>query len=55
MPRLQTYPPDRIKMLQQVFGWVDDEYDRLPIEREILGDPPMPAAEDAALRGAEVQ
>ena len=23
--KLQTYPPDRIKMLQQVFGWPDDE------------------------------
>jgi nucleoside-diphosphate-sugar epimerase len=35
---LQTYPPDRIKMLQQVFGWLDDEYDKIPVEREILGD-----------------
>lgn len=36
--KLQTYPPDRIKMLQQVFGWLDDEYDKIPAEREILGD-----------------
>jgi len=36
--KLQTYPPDRIKMLQQVFGWLDDEYDKIPVEREILGD-----------------
>jgi nucleoside-diphosphate-sugar epimerase len=36
--RLQTYPPDRIRMLQQVFGWLDDEYDKIPVEREILGD-----------------
>jgi nucleoside-diphosphate-sugar epimerase len=35
---LQTYPPDRIKMLQQVFGWLDEEYDKIPVEREILGD-----------------
>jgi len=40
--RLQTYPPDRIKMLQQVFGWLDDEYDKIPVEREILGDPELP-------------
>ena len=36
--KLQTYPPDRIKMLQQVFGWLDDEYDKIPVEREILAD-----------------
>jgi nucleoside-diphosphate-sugar epimerase len=34
----QTYPPDRIRMLQQVFGWLDDEYDKIPVEREILRD-----------------
>lgn len=36
--RLQTYPPERIRMLQQVFGWLDEEYDKIPVEREILGD-----------------
>jgi nucleoside-diphosphate-sugar epimerase len=36
--RLQTYPPAQIAMLQQVFGWLDDEYDKIPVEREILGD-----------------
>jgi nucleoside-diphosphate-sugar epimerase len=40
--KLQTYPPDRIKMLQQVFGWLDDEYDKIPVEREILGDAQLP-------------
>ena len=40
--KLQTYPLDRIKMLQQVFGWLDDEYDKIPVEREILGDPELP-------------
>jgi nucleoside-diphosphate-sugar epimerase len=39
---LQTYPPDRIRMLQQVFGWLDDEYDKIPVEREILGDQQLP-------------
>jgi nucleoside-diphosphate-sugar epimerase len=41
--KLQTYPPDRIKMLQQVFGWLDDEYDKIPVEREILADAELPA------------
>jgi nucleoside-diphosphate-sugar epimerase len=40
--KLQTYPPDRIRMLQQVFGWLDDEYDKIPVEREILGHPELP-------------
>jgi nucleoside-diphosphate-sugar epimerase len=40
--KLQTYPPDRIAMLQQVFGWLDDEYDKIPVEREILGDAQLP-------------
>jgi nucleoside-diphosphate-sugar epimerase len=40
--KLQTYPPEQIKMLQQVFGWVDDDYDKIPVEREVLGDPALP-------------
>ena len=40
--KLQTYPPDRIKMLQQVFGWLDDEYDKITVEREILADARLP-------------
>jgi nucleoside-diphosphate-sugar epimerase len=38
----ETYPPDRLRMAQQVFGWLDDEYDKIPVEREILGDPNLP-------------
>jgi nucleoside-diphosphate-sugar epimerase len=40
--RLQTYPPDRVRMLQQLFGWLDDEYDKIPVEQEVLGDPRLP-------------
>ena len=39
---LQTYPPDRVKMLQRVFGWLDEEYDKIPVEREILSDAQLP-------------
>jgi nucleoside-diphosphate-sugar epimerase len=39
---LQTYPPDRLRMLQHVFGWLDDEYDKIPVERAILGDTELP-------------
>lgn len=30
---LSTYPPQQIAMLQRVFGWLDDEYDKIPVER----------------------
>jgi len=40
---LQTYPPERIAMLQQVFGCLDDEYDKIPVEREIQRDRDLPA------------
>lgn len=40
--KLQTYPPAQVRMLQQIFGWVDEEYDKIPVEREILGDRDLP-------------
>jgi nucleoside-diphosphate-sugar epimerase len=40
---LQTYPPATILTLQKVFGWLDDEYDKIPVEREILAHPDLPA------------
>jgi nucleoside-diphosphate-sugar epimerase len=40
--RLQTYPPEQVRMLQQIFGWLDDEYDKIPVEREILAHDDLP-------------
>lgn len=40
--KLQTYPPAQIAMLQRIFGWLDDEYDKIPVERVILGDATLP-------------
>jgi nucleoside-diphosphate-sugar epimerase len=40
--KLGTYPPAQVKALQRVFGWLDDEYDKIPVERAILGDPQLP-------------
>jgi nucleoside-diphosphate-sugar epimerase len=34
----QTYPREKLQVLQRVFGWLDDEYDKIPVEREVLGD-----------------
>jgi len=40
--KLRTYPPASIKALQKLFHWLDDEYDKIPVERAILGDPELP-------------
>jgi nucleoside-diphosphate-sugar epimerase len=40
--KLQTYPPAQVQALQQIFGWLDEEYDKIPIEREVLGHGELP-------------
>jgi nucleoside-diphosphate-sugar epimerase len=40
--RLQTYPPAQIEMLRKIFGWIDDFYDKIPVERAIMSDPELP-------------
>jgi nucleoside-diphosphate-sugar epimerase len=40
--RPSTYPPQQIRMLQSVFGWLDDDYDKIPVERAVLSDPSLP-------------
>jgi nucleoside-diphosphate-sugar epimerase len=40
--KLQTYPPEQVRLLQQVFGWLDDEYDKIPVEREVLRHDDLP-------------
>jgi nucleoside-diphosphate-sugar epimerase len=37
-----TYPPAQIRKLQHVFGWLDEEYDKIPVEHAILGDASLP-------------
>lgn len=37
--KIQTYPPEVLKRLQGVFGWIDDEYDKIPVERAIMSAP----------------
>jgi nucleoside-diphosphate-sugar epimerase len=41
--KLQTYPPQQIRMLQKVFGWLNEDYDKIPVEREVLGHSNLPA------------
>jgi nucleoside-diphosphate-sugar epimerase len=40
--KLATYPPAQIAALQQIFGWLDDEYDKIPVEQAVLGQPSLP-------------
>jgi nucleoside-diphosphate-sugar epimerase len=40
--KLKTYPPEQINALKGVFGWLDAEYDKIPVEREILSDSALP-------------
>jgi nucleoside-diphosphate-sugar epimerase len=34
--KMQTYPPEVVEKLQEVFGWLDNEYDKIPVERAIM-------------------
>lgn len=37
-----VYPPEMIQQLKKVFGWLDDEYDKIPVEQEVLSHPNLP-------------
>jgi nucleoside-diphosphate-sugar epimerase len=36
------YPPEALAMLRKVFAWLDDDYDKIPVEQVVLGDPQLP-------------
>jgi nucleoside-diphosphate-sugar epimerase len=40
--RLKPYPPAQLKMLKGLFGWLDDDYDKIPVEHAILSDRDLP-------------
>jgi nucleoside-diphosphate-sugar epimerase len=37
-----TYPPEALKRAQTIYGWMDAEYDKIPVEQAILGDAKLP-------------
>ncbi len=41
--RLHPYPPPVLEALRGVFGWVDGEYDKIPVERAVLEQTAIPA------------
>ncbi|HET8887949.1 MAG TPA: NAD-dependent epimerase/dehydratase family protein [Candidatus Angelobacter sp.] len=36
-----TYPPDVLKKVQAIYGWIDAEYDKVPVEQAVLSDPKL--------------
>jgi nucleoside-diphosphate-sugar epimerase len=40
----QTYPPKQMEAVRKFYPWVDHEYDKIPVERAILGDAELPGA-----------
>ncbi|MGA7107538.1 MAG: NAD-dependent epimerase/dehydratase family protein [Terracidiphilus sp.] len=40
--KLQTYPRERMEMIRKMVPWVDDSYDKIPVERAIMGDSGLP-------------
>ena len=40
--KLQTYPPAQMKLLQKLLCWLDDAYDKIPVEQAVLGDAELP-------------
>jgi nucleoside-diphosphate-sugar epimerase len=37
-----VYPPELITELKKTFGWLDDEYDKIPVEETVLSDQDIP-------------
>jgi nucleoside-diphosphate-sugar epimerase len=40
--KLQPYPVAQVRMMQDVFPWLDEDYDKIPVERAALSDPELP-------------
>ena len=40
--KLETYPPAQIQALKKMFGWLDDSYDKIPVERTVMSNPELP-------------
>jgi nucleoside-diphosphate-sugar epimerase len=36
-----VYSPEALKNVRAVYGWVDDEYDKIPVEQAALSDPKL--------------
>jgi nucleoside-diphosphate-sugar epimerase len=41
--QLRPFGPDHLKHMQAIFNWVDDEYEKIEVERVVTNDPELPA------------
>ena len=37
----QTYSKEAMELVRQRLGWVDDDYDKIPVERAVMSDPEL--------------
>ena len=37
-----VYSAETLKKLRTMYTWIDDEYDKIPVEQAVLGDPKLP-------------
>lgn len=40
---LRPFGPDHLQRMQGIFNWVDDEYEKIEVERAVSDDPELPA------------
>jgi nucleoside-diphosphate-sugar epimerase len=40
---LRPYGPEHLKRMQGIFSWLDDEYEKIEVERAVTNDPDLPA------------
>jgi nucleoside-diphosphate-sugar epimerase len=40
--KLHPYPAEQVRMQQAIFPWLDEDYDKIPVERTVLGDAELP-------------
>lgn len=41
--RLRPYSAESLKRMRRIFAWLDDEYDKIEVERAVMNDPQLPA------------
>ena len=41
--QLRPFGADHLKRMQAIFSWVDDEYEKIEVERAVANDPELPA------------
>jgi nucleoside-diphosphate-sugar epimerase len=39
---LHPYPPEALQRMQNIFGWLDSDYDKIPVERAVLANTSLP-------------